>query len=217
MNLVFLGPPGVGKGTQAVSVAKAFGLVHVATGDILRAAVKAGTKTGLEAKSFMDAGKLVPDDVVNRLVRERLQEPDAASGVLFDGYPRTAAQAQSLETDLKDLGRTIDGVFDFQAPDAVLVERISGRRTCGMCQAAYHVKFKPSKAGGQCERCGGDLVQRADDRPETVQKRLEVYRRDTAGVGDRYKSKGLYAVVAADREIGAIAAEVMEKARKLVK
>lgn len=215
MNLVFLGPPGVGKGTQASQVAKEIGLVHVATGDILRAAVKAGTKTGLEAKGFMDAGKLVPDEVVNQLVREKLQERESAKGVLFDGYPRTTAQAKSLDGTLKELGRKIDMVFDFQAPDAVLVERISGRRTCGKCQAAYHVKFKPSGKGESCEKCGSPLVQRPDDKPETVKTRLDVYRKDTAGVGDHYRKTGTYAEIDANRQIASISADVLGRAKKL--
>ena len=215
MNLVFLGPPGVGKGTQASQVAKLLGLAHVATGDMLRAAAKAGTKTGLEAKAFMDAGKLVPDEVVNRLVRERLSEKDAANGVLFDGYPRTTEQASSLDGTLKELGKKIAMVFDFQAPDAVLVERISGRRTCGKCQAAYHVKFKPSGKGDSCEKCGGALVQRSDDKPETVKARLDVYRKDTAGVGGYYRKSGSYAEIDANRPIDSISADVLGRARKL--
>ncbi|MBI2920366.1 MAG: adenylate kinase [Planctomycetes bacterium] len=215
MNLIFLGPPGVGKGTQALQVAAYAKLAHVATGDILRAAVKAGTKTGLEARSYMDSGRLVPDEVVNRLVRERLEEKDTQGGVLFDGYPRTPAQAQSLDAALRELGRKISGVFDFQAPDAVLVERISGRRTCGKCQKAYHVKFAPSKAGESCETCGGALVQRSDDKPETVQKRLDVYRKDTAGVGDHYRKAGVYQAIAADGPIGAITEDVLARVKRL--
>jgi len=215
MNLVFLGPPGVGKGTQASQVSKEMKLVHVATGDILRAAAKAGTNTGLEAKGFMDAGRLVPDEVVNRLVRERLSEKDAQGGVLFDGYPRTTAQAKSLDGTLGELDRKVAMVFDFQAPDAVLVERISGRRTCGKCQAAYHVKFRPSSKGDACEKCGGALVQRTDDKPETVKARLDNYRKDTAGVGDYYRKSGSYAEIDANRPIDSISADVLGRARKL--
>ncbi|KAF0245131.1 MAG: adenylate [Planctomycetota bacterium] len=215
MNLVFLGPPGVGKGTQAAQVAREMGLAHVATGDILRAAVKEGTKTGLEAKGYMDAGKLVPDEVVNRLVRERLEKKDAEKGLLFDGYPRTGAQAASLDGTLKELGRRVEMVFDFQAPDGVLVERISGRRTCGKCQASYHVKFKASSKGDACEKCGGALVQRSDDRPETVKARLEVYRKDTAGVGEHYRKTGTYAAIDANRPIEAISADVLGRAKRL--
>ncbi|MEK7466512.1 MAG: adenylate kinase [Planctomycetota bacterium] len=216
MNLVFLGPPGVGKGTQAAQVAREMTLAHVATGDILRAAVKEGTKTGLEAKTYMDAGNLVPDEVVNRLVRERLERKDAEAGVLFDGYPRTGVQAVSLDGTMKVLGRRIALVFDFQAPDAVLVERISGRRTCGKCQAAYHVKFRPSGKGELCEKCGGTLVQRSDDKPETVKARLEVYRKDTAGVGEHYRKTGTYAAIDANRPIEAISADVLGRAKRLL-
>lgn len=214
MNLVFLGPPGVGKGTQAAKVAAALNLTHVATGDILRAALRAGTRTGLEAKTFMDAGRLVPDDVVNRLVREKLQSEPDGRGVLFDGYPRTLAQAGTLEVTLRELGRTLDRVLDFRAPDAALVERISGRRTCGKCHAAYHVKFAPSTKGERCERCGEALVQRTDDLPETVNKRLEVYRKDTAGVSDRFRKSGIYEEIDADRPIDAVTKDVMERVGK---
>jgi len=215
MNLVFLGPPGVGKGTQAALVVAAMRLLHVSTGDILRAAVKAGTKTGLDAKTYMDAGKLVPDDVVNRLIRERLSEKDTEKGVLFDGYPRTIGQAQSLDATFRELGRKIDAVLDFQAPDAVLVERISGRRTCGKCNAAFHLKFAPSKKGEMCDKCGGALVQRSDDRPETVQQRLNVYRKDTAGVGEYYRKAGTYAEIAAWRPIEQISSDVLVRVKKL--
>ncbi|MCC6737558.1 MAG: adenylate kinase [Planctomycetia bacterium] len=215
MNLVFLGPPGVGKGTQAATVAKELGLLHLATGDLLRGAIRAGTRTGLEAKGYMDAGRLVPDDVVNRLVRERLEQGDAARGVLFDGYPRTTPQAESLDATLKGMGRRIDGAYDLQAPDAVLVDRISGRRTCGKCQAAYHVKFAPSSRGEECGKCGGALVQRSDDKPETVKARLEVYRKETAGVGEHYRKSGTYALIDANRPIDAITADVLGRARRL--
>ncbi|NUN48640.1 MAG: adenylate kinase [Candidatus Brocadiae bacterium] len=215
MNLVFLGPPGVGKGTQAATVAAALNLAHISTGDLLRAAIAAGTKTGLEARASMDAGRLVPDEVVNRLVRERLQEKDAAGGALFDGYPRTPAQAQALDGILRDLGRRVDRVLDFQAPDAVVVERIGGRRTCPRCSAAYHVTWAPSRRDGECEKCGGKLEQRSDDRPETVKHRLEVYRRDTRGVSEHYRSSGTYVMIAADREIAAVTADVLEQLKGL--
>lgn len=215
MNLVFLGPPGVGKGTQAAMVAKELGLVHLATGDLLRAAGRAGTKTGLEAKTYMDSGLLVPDEVVNRLVRERLEKGDAGRGVLFDGYPRTTAQAVALDGTLKALGRKIDGVYDLQAPDAVLVERISGRRTCGKCHAAYHVKFAPSRKGEMCEKCGGALVQRTDDELVTVKARLEVYRKDTAGVSEHYRQTGTYELIDSNRPIEAVTSDVLGRAKKL--
>lgn len=214
MNLVFLGPPGVGKGTQAVQVARALGLAHVATGDILRAAIRAGTKTGLEAKTHMDEGKLVPDDVVNRLVRERLAEKDTENGVVFDGYPRTKAQARTLDLALAAAERKVNGVYDFQASDEIVVKRISGRRTCGKCQAAYHVSFAPSKKDDQCEKCGGALVQRSDDLPETVLQRLEVYRKDTAGVSDYYRKSGNYAAIDANRPIDVIAADLLTRIKK---
>lgn len=215
MNLVFLGPPGVGKGTQSALVAKELGLLHLATGDLLRAAGRAGTKTGLEAKTYMDAGLLVPDEVVNRLVRERMEQGDAEKGVLLDGYPRTTAQALALDATLKALGRVIDGVFDLQAPDAVLVERISGRRTCGKCHAAYHVKFAPSKKGDLCAKCGGALVQRSDDELVTVKARLEVYRKDTAGVSEHYRKSGTYALIDSNRPIDTVTADVLGRAKKL--
>ncbi|HXH81586.1 MAG TPA: adenylate kinase [Candidatus Tectomicrobia bacterium] len=204
MRLVFLGPPGAGKGTQARALARDRGVPQVATGDILRQAVAAGTPLGREAQGYMDRGALVPDDVIVGLVAERLREPDAARGFILDGFPRTIAQAEALDRLLKDAGQALDGVVYFEVAEAELLRRLTGRRVCVQCQAAYHVVSAPPRRDGVCDRCGGAVVQREDDREATVRTRLEVYHRQTAPLLDHYRGRGLLTTVKGEGTIDAV-------------
>ena len=187
-NLVFLGPPGAGKGTQAKRLAKDLGLVHISTGDILREAVKNQTPLGRKAKEYMDRGELVPDDLIIALIEEVMP---SEGGVIFDGFPRTIAQAEALDEMLNRKGLKLDAVILFDVPDEVVVERLSGRRVCPGCGAVYHMKFNPPKKDEICDRCGTELIQREDDREEVVRNRLEVYRKQTAPLVEYYKRKGI--------------------------
>ncbi len=191
MKLIFLGPPGAGKGTQAAVVSKHLGIPTISTGDMLRAAVKEGTEVGLKAKSFMDAGQLVPDEVIIGIVAERLAKPDCEKGFILDGVPRTIAQAEALEAK----GVTFDKVLSLEVSDEAIVERMSGRRVCAKCGAPYHMTNKPPKAEGVCDSCGGELIQRADDKAETVRRRLEVYHAETEPLKKFYLDRGLLQVV----------------------
>ncbi|HEY8393776.1 MAG TPA: adenylate kinase [Thermaerobacter sp.] len=208
MRWIFLGPPGAGKGTQAARLAERAGVPQISTGDMLRAAVRAGTPLGLEAKRYMDAGQLVPDDVTIAIVRERLAQDDCRRGFLLDGFPRTVPQAEGLAAALEELGVGLDGVLYFDVPDEVVVERLSGRRVCPECGATYHIRFDPPRESGRCDRCGAALVQRHDDREETVRERLAVYRRQTEPLVDYYRRAGLLKRVAADRPIQEVEAEI---------
>jgi adenylate kinase len=184
MNIIFLGPPGAGKGTQAVRVCERLGIPQISTGDILRRAMKEGTPTGLAAKAYIDRGDLVPDSVVIDIVKERLEQPDCSNGYVLDGFPRTLAQAEALAQFAH-----IDKVIDIEIEDQKLIDRLSGRRVCLTCGGTYHV----SQLNGstKCERCGADLIQRDDDKPETVLSRLEVYHSQTAPLIEFYKKRGL--------------------------
>lgn len=184
MNVIFLGPPGAGKGTQAVRVCGRLGIPQISTGDILRRAIKEQTPTGLAAKAYIDKGALVPDDVVIAIVRERLAQPDCQGGYLLDGFPRTVPQAQELEAFA-----TIDAVVNIDVSDEALISRLSGRRVCPACAATYHVATLDDK--GDCEKCGSVLIQREDDKAETVLNRLTVYHEQTAPLIDFYQRKGL--------------------------
>ena len=195
LNVVLLGAPGSGKGTQAERIVAAFGLPHISTGDILRAAVAAGTEMGAQAQGFMQAGGLVPDAVVIGIIRERLGEPDAAGGFLLDGFPRTLQQAAALDDMLAAAGRVITHVVVLDVPEAELIERLSGRRTCRQCGKGYHLKFDPPKRQGVCDACGGELYQRADDNEQTVRNRLLVYAEQTRPLVDYYTRKGLVSTV----------------------
>ena len=187
MNIVLLGAPGAGKGTQAAKLVEEFGTPHISTGDMLRAAVKAGTELGKKAKSYMDAGDLVPDDVIIGIVTERLAEDDCKNGYILDGVPRTIAQAAALEK----AGITFDDVISIEISDETIMERMSGRRVCESCGASYHMVAVPPKQEGVCDKCGGKLVQRKDDAPETVKARLEVYHKETEPLKDFYAQRGL--------------------------
>ena len=191
LNLVLLGAPGSGKGTQAERIAPAFGTPHVSTGDILRGAVRAGTELGATAKRYMDAGDLVPDEVVIGIIRERLAEPDAARGFMLDGFPRTLEQARALDEMLEQAGRGLTMVLLIDVPEEELVQRLAGRRACRACGKGYNVVFDPPKVAGVCDVCGGELFQRDDDNEETVRNRLAVYRAQTAPLIDYYRGKGI--------------------------
>lgn len=191
MRVILLGPPGAGKGTQAQRLTQTLGIPQVSTGDILRAAVAAGTPLGREAKATMDQGALVPDGVVIGIIRERLAAPDCARGYILDGFPRTAAQAEALGETLQALGTPLTAVLSITVEPEELVRRLSGRRTCGNCGAAYHLETAPPRRAGLCDRCGGALLQREDDREETIRKRLAVYREQTAPLVAYYRGRGL--------------------------
>jgi len=191
MRVILLGPPGAGKGTQAKLLIERLGVPQISTGDMLRAAVKAGTELGRQAKSFMDRGGLVPDTVIIGLVRERLQSSDCARGYILDGFPRTEAQAEALEATLAELRLNLDHVLCLGVPSEDLVGRIAGRRTCRNCGAMFHIRFSPSKQEGRCDVCGGETYQRDDDREETVRRRLAVYEEQTAPLIRFYEKRGL--------------------------
>ena len=192
MKLILLGAPGAGKGTQAEILSTRLGIPTISTGNILRAAIQAGTPTGLEAKGYMDAGKLVPDSVIIGIVAQRLEQPDCVRGFILDGVPRTIGQAEALDA----AGVTFDKVLSIEISDGEIEERMSGRRVCQSCGAPYHVKARPPKTEGVCDACGGPLVQRADDQAETVRKRLAVYHQETEPLKGFYEAKGILALVA---------------------
>ena len=187
MKLILLGAPGAGKGTQAEILSAKLGIPTISTGNILRAAVKEGTPIGLEAKRYMDAGQLVPDSVIIGIVAQRLEQPDCAGGFILDGVPRTIGQAEALDA----AGVTFDHVLSIEISDEEIEERMEGRRVCQSCGAPYHVKAKPPKREGVCDSCGGALIQRDDDKPETVRHRLEVYHQETEPLKDYYQAKGI--------------------------
>ncbi len=189
MNIILLGPPGAGKGTQAKMLVERYGIPQISTGDILRAAVKEGTKMGKEAKSFMDKGELVPDKVVIGIVEERIQQPDCDKGYMLDGFPRTVPQAEALDGMLNNLSSQIDHVVSIEVDNKELVKRLTGRRTCRDCGAGFHIMFDPPKQEGVCDKCGGELYQRDDDNVETVTSRLEVYQAQTLPLIDYYQAQ----------------------------
>ena len=191
MKLILLGAPGAGKGTQADIIKKTLGIPTISTGNILRAAVKNGTPVGIRAKQYMDAGQLVPDDVIIGVVKERLQEPDCADGFILDGVPRTIAQAKVLE----QAGIRVDAVVALEVPDDLIIERMSGRRVCENCGASYHIVNIPPKKEGVCDVCGGALKQRKDDDPETVRDRLAVYHKETEPLKGFYEARGILKTV----------------------
>lgn len=190
MNLIFLGPPGAGKGTQAAEIGAKHGLVQLSTGEMLRAAVKAGSEVGLKAKSIMESGKLVPDQIVIEIIQGRIAEPDCAGGFILDGFPRTLAQAKALDKLLREQSLKLDAVIELKVDDQALVERISGRFACAKCGAGYHDTFKPTAVAGRCDTCGAtEFVRRADDNAETVKARLMAYYRETSPLIGYYFAK----------------------------
>ncbi|WLR42001.1 adenylate kinase [Bacillus carboniphilus] len=190
MNLLVMGPPGAGKGTQAEKIVEKYNIPHISTGDMFRAAIKEETELGLKAKSFIDQGALVPDEVTIGIVRERLGKDDCKKGFLLDGFPRTVAQAEALENILNSLNKSIDYVINIKVDHSILLERLTGRRICKSCGATYHTLFNPPTKEGICDKCGGELYQRNDDNEETVENRLNVYVKQTEPLLNFYKSKG---------------------------
>jgi adenylate kinase len=212
MRLVLLGPPGAGKGTQAERIAAKYGIPHLSTGDMLREAVAADTEVGRRAKAIMDAGQLVPDEVMNRLVAERIAQPDAARGFVLDGFPRTVAQAEALDELLDRRNQRLDAVLELAVDDEALVDRISGRFACARCGAGYHDRFKQPEVAGVCDVCGSrEFVRREDDTPETVRARLNAYHAQTAPLLPYYRDKGLLAAVDGMAEIDDVSSEVFDK------
>lgn len=197
MKLILLGAPGAGKGTQAEVICKHLGIPAISTGNILREALKSGTEMGLKAKSFMDAGQLVPDDVVIGIIKDRLQESDCKNGFVLDGFPRTIPQAEALDAS----GITIDRVIEIEVSDDKIVARMSGRRVCESCGASYHLLYKKPEQDGVCTQCGGTLVQRKDDHPDTVKDRLRVYHEQTEPLKGYYEKQGKLKVVVGQEEV----------------
>jgi adenylate kinase len=191
MRLVFLGAPGAGKGTQAKRLVEKYGIPQISTGDLLRAAVAAGTALGKEAKSYMDRGELVPDSVVLGMVKERLSQDDCKKGFILDGFPRNVAQAEALDKMLAEMNMPLDIALNLDVPFDDLMKRLTGRRTCKSCGQMYNVYYSPSKVEGKCDKCGGELFQRDDDKEETIRKRLEVYKAQTEPLIDYYSKKGI--------------------------
>jgi adenylate kinase len=212
MNMIIMGPPGSGKGTQAARISEKLRIPAVSTGDMLREAIANGTKTGLEAKSFMDQGELVPDEVVIGIVRDRLNQPDAAQGFLLDGFPRSAVQAEALGKMLEDQSKKIDMVLNVAVPDEEIIRRLSRRRVCPKCNAVYHLDHKPAQSEGVCDECGTGLIQRDDDNEATIGNRLAVYRANSEPLIGYYKEKGLLAEVSGTRPID----EVFETVAALI-
>jgi adenylate kinase len=208
-NLILLGPPGAGKGTQARRLEDTFGLVQLSTGDLLRAAVAAGTEAGKQAKAVMEAGELVSDEIVIAILRDRLSEDDCANGVILDGFPRTTVQAEALDALMFDMDQSIRAAISLEVEDAAMVERISGRFTCGKCGEGYHDMFKTPAVEGVCDKCGStDMKRRADDNAETVASRLSAYHAQTAPLIDYYDGKGVLARVDAMADIDVVARDL---------
>ncbi len=197
MNMIFLGAPGAGKGTQAEVVCKELGIPAISTGNMLREAVKNGTPAGLAAKEKMEAGELVPDEIVIGILKDRIAQDDAKNGFILDGFPRTVSQAEALEK----MGVNIDKVIEISVPDEKITARMSGRRVCEQCGNSYHIEYKPTKVEGVCDACGGKVVQRADDKPETVIARLATYHEKTAPLKDFYAARGKLVTVVGQDEI----------------
>jgi adenylate kinase len=209
MNLILLGPPGAGKGTQAKILEEKFGLKQLSTGDMLRQAIAKGTEVGLQAKAIMDRGDLVSDDVIIGIVSDRMDQPDIKNGVVFDGFPRTTAQAEALDNMLKGRNAKLEAVIEIKVDDEALVQRISGRYTCKSCGKGYHDQFEKPKQAGICDNCGGtEFVRRPDDNAKTVRDRLQVYNRQTAPLVTYYQDKGNLHVIDGMAEIGAVTARM---------
>ncbi|AMX00478.1 adenylate kinase [Rummeliibacillus stabekisii] len=208
MNIVLMGLPGAGKGTQADKIVEKYGIPHISTGDMFRAAIQNGTELGLQAKSFMDQGALVPDEVTIGIVRERLSEADCDKGFLLDGFPRTTAQAEALDQILADLGKKVEHVINIEVERDDLVKRLTGRRICKVCGSSYHLIFNPPKEAGICDKDGGELYQRADDNPETVNNRLEVNIKQSQPLLDFYREKHILTNINGQQDINDVFAEV---------
>ncbi|WP_066301471.1 adenylate kinase [Bacillus sp. FJAT-29937] len=208
MNLVLMGLPGAGKGTQAEKIVAKYGIPHISTGDMFRAAIKDETELGLQAKSFMDKGELVPDEVTIGIVRERLSKDDCQKGFLLDGFPRTVAQAEALENILAGLNKQINYVINIDVDNSILMDRLTGRRICKDCGATYHLVFNPPAKEGVCDRCDGELYQRADDNEDTVKNRLDVNIKQTKPLLDFYETKGYLRNIDGQQEIDKVFSDV---------
>jgi adenylate kinase len=212
LNLILLGPPGAGKGTQAARLKEKFDLAHLSTGDMLREAVAADSEVGREAKGIMAEGRLVPDDLINRLVADRIAQPDCTGGFILDGFPRTIAQAEALDRLLAERDLKLDGVIELEVDDDALVARISGRFACAKCGTLYHDTIRPTRVEGVCDECGStDFTRRADDNPETVRARLQSYHDQTAPLLPYYRDKGLLVTVDGMAEIDQVTDEILRR------
>ncbi|MFE7675293.1 MULTISPECIES: adenylate kinase [Streptomyces] len=210
MRIVLVGPPGAGKGTQAAFLAKNLSIPHISTGDLFRANISQGTELGKQAKSFMDAGNLVPDEVTIGMAEDRMGQADAENGFLLDGFPRNVSQAKALDESLKAQGVALDAVLDLEVPEDEVVKRIAGRRICRNDSShVFHVEYSKPKTEGVCDVCGGELYQRADDKEETVRKRLEVYHNETEPIIDHYKAQGLVVTISALGKVDEVTARAM--------
>lgn len=216
MRILIMGPPGAGKGTQAVKIASFCEIPHISTGDIFRAAIREGTELGRKLKGYLDEGKLVPDEVTVEVIRERLQKPDCAKGFLLDGFPRTVPQAKALDDMLKEMNASLDVVLNIEVASQVLLERLTGRRVCRNCGATFHVVYQPPRREGVCDRCGGELYQRSDDTERVVSERLEVYARQTAPLLEYYQERGLLRKVNGELSIDEVWLEIEKILRSLV-
>jgi adenylate kinase len=210
MNIMLFGAPGAGKGTQAKFLIERYAIPQISTGDILRAAIVDGTEMGLEAKKYMDDGKLVPDSTIIGIIKDRLQKDDCKKGFILDGFPRTIAQAEALEEMMKDMGISLDKVISLNVPDELIVGRITGRRVCKECGASFHVEFNPAKEEGKCDFCGGELITRKDDTAETVEKRLEAYHAQTAPLFKFYSEKGIMVDLDGTKEVEEVTKDIIK-------
>ena len=208
MKIILMGPPGAGKGTQAEKLVELYQIPHISTGDMFRKAQKDGTELGLKAKEYMEQGQLVPDEVTVGIVRERLAEADCKDGFLLDGFPRTVQQADALDGILKDLGMALERVINIEVEKAFLVDRLTGRRVCRTCGATFHVVNKAPKVEGVCDKCGGELYQRNDDKIETVSNRLDVYAAQTAPLIEYYQSKGIMSSIDGSKSMEDVLADI---------
>ena len=210
MKIIMLGAPGAGKGTQAKMIAAKYGIPHISTGDIFRSNIKNGTELGKKAKAFMDAGQLVPDELTVELVLDRIKAKDCVNGYVLDGFPRTIPQATALDSALNDRGEKIEFAINVDVPDEAIIKRMSGRRACVDCGATYHIVYNPTKTEGICDVCHGELILRNDDKPETVEKRLQVYHTQTKPLIEHYHAKGVLHVVDGTKDIEYVFAEIVK-------
>ena len=210
MNILIIGAPGTGKGTMSEKLIEKYGIVHVSTGDMLRESVKNGTEVGKKAHGYMERGELVPDEVIHDIILERFAQKDMDNGILMDGYPRTLAQAEDLDSILASLGKKVDCVLNLELDEKILIERITGRRTCPNCKAIYHIKNMPPKVEGVCDICGSQLVTRKDDTVESLRVRLDAYHESTKDVIGYYANKGIVKTINADQSVEKVFADIVD-------